>query len=91
MPDNSLFDSFAGTITKGDLVHTLPPQSSLLLKLFVRKENLYLSTAEIDKGLWNGNGTIDNIHKVIQRLRTELRKVSSELVIKNVNGGYELK
>ena len=91
LPDNSLFDSFAGTITKGDLVHTLPPQSSLLLKLFVRKENLYLSTAEIDKGLWNGNGTIDNIHKVIQRLRTELRKVSSELVIKNVNGGYELK
>ena len=91
LPDGSWFNASECTLTKGDFIHTLPPQSSLLLKLFVRKENLYLSTAEIDRGLWNGNGTIDNIHKVIQRLRTELRKVSSELAIRNVNGGYELK
>ena len=91
LPDGSWFNVSECTLAKGDIIHTLPPQSSLLLKLFVRKENLYLSTAEIDKGLWNGKGSIDNIHKVIQRLRTELRKVSSELVIKNVNGGYELK
>ena len=44
LPDESLFDSFAGTITKGDLIHTLLPQSSLLLKLFLRKENHCLST-----------------------------------------------
>ena len=91
LPDGSLFDSFAGTITKEGFIHTLPPQSALLLKLFLRKENHRLSTAEIEHELWNGNGTIDKIHKVIQRLRTELRKVSSELVIKNVNGDYELK
>ena len=86
-----MFDSFAGTLTKEDFVHTLPPQSALLLKLFLRKENHRLSTAEIEQELWNGSGTIDKIHKVIQRLRAELRKVSPELTIKNVNGDYELK
>ena len=91
LPDESLFDSFTGSITKGDLVHTLPPQSSLLLKLFLRKENHCLTTMEIEKGLWNGNGSADRIHKAIQRLRIELKKVSPELVIKNVNGDYELK
>ena len=91
LPDGSMFDSFAGTLTKDDFVHTLPPQSALLLKLFLRKENHRLSTAEIEQELWHGNGTIDKIHKVIQRLRGELKKVSSDLVLKNVNGDYELK
>ena len=91
LPDGSVFDSFAGTLTKNDLIHTLPPQSALLLRLFLRKENHRLSTAEIEHELWNGNGTIDKIHKVIQRLRDELKKVSSDLLIKNVNGDYELK
>lgn len=91
LPDESLFDSFAGTITKGDLIHTLLPQSSLLLKLFLRKENHCLSTTEIEQGLWNGNGSTDKIHKAIQRLRTDLKKISPDLVIKNINGSYELK
>ena len=91
LPDDSLFDSFAGTITKGNLIHTLPPQSSLLLKLFLRKENHCLTTTEIEQDLWNGNGSIDKIHKAIQRLRIELKKVSPDLVIKNVNGDYVLK
>ena len=91
LPDESLFDSFAGTITKGDLIHTLLPQSSLLLKLFLRKENHCLSTTEIEQGLWNGNGSTDKIHKAIQRLRTDLKKISPDVVIKNINGNYELK
>ena len=81
LPDESLFDSFAGTITKGDLIHTLLPQSSLLLKLFLRKENHCLSTTEIEQGLWNGNGSTDKIHKAIQRLRTDLKKISPDLVV----------
>ena len=40
---------------------------------------------------WFGKGTIDQLHKAIQRLRAELKKVSSEIVIKNINGDYELK
>ena len=91
LPDGSWFEASECTLKKGELTHLLPPQSALLLKLFLRKEDLYLSHAEIDEGLWNGKGTIDNIHKVIQRLRAELRKASSDLNIKNVNGGYELK
>ena len=91
LPDGSLFDSFAGTITKGDLIHTLPPQSARLLRLFICKENHRLTTAEIEIELWNGNGSLDKIHKVIQRLRSELKQLSPDLVIKNVNGEYELK
>ena len=91
LPDGSLFDSFSGTVTKGSSVYTLPPQSTLLLRLFLRKKNHHLSTAEIEQELWNGNGSTDKIHKVIQRLRVELKKVSPNLVIKNVNGDYELK
>ncbi len=91
LPDGSVFDSFAGTLTKDDLIHILPPQSALLLRLFLRKEKHRLTTMEIEQELWNGQGSVDKIHKVIQRLRNELKKVSSDLVIKNVNGDYELK
>ena len=91
LPDGSLFDSFKGTLTKGNFVHTLPPQSALLLRSFLRKENHRLSMDEIEQELWKGNGSPDKIHKVIQRLRDELKKVSSDLLIKNVNGDYELK
>ena len=91
LPGGGLFDSFSGTVTKGDFVYTLPPQPALLLRLFLRKKNHHLSTAEIEQELWNGNGSTDKIHKVIQRLRVELKKVSPNLVIKNVNGDYELK
>lgn len=91
LPDGSLFDSFSGIITKGDCIHTLPPQPAFLLRLFLRKENHHLSTTEIDQELWNGNGSTDKIHKIIQRLRVELKKVSPNLVVKNINGDYELK
>ena len=91
LPDGSVFDSFAGTLTKDDLTHTLPPQSALLLRLFLRKENHRLTTMEIEQELWNGQGSADKIHKAIQRLRGELRKISSELVIRNINRDYELK
>jgi hypothetical protein len=43
LPDGSLFDTSACTLTKGGLIHTLPPQSAILLKLFLYKENHYLS------------------------------------------------
>lgn len=91
LPDGSLFDSFAGTLTKDGFIYTLSPQAALLLRLFLRKKNHYLSTAEIEQELWNGNVSVDRIHKAIQRLRGELKKVSLDLVIKNVNGDYELK
>ena len=91
LPDGSLFDSFSGTVTRGDSTYTLPPQSALLLRLFLRAKNHRLSTVEIEQELWNGNGSTDKIYKVIQRLRVELKKVPLDLVIKKVNGDYELK
>ena len=91
LQDGSLFDTFSGTLTKGGLSKQLPPQSVLLLKLFLRKENHHLSPSEIDQELWKGQGTTDQLHKAIQRLRIDLKKVSSEVVVKSVNGDYELK
>ena len=91
LPDGSLFDSFTGTLTKGNLSKQLPPQSCVLLKLFLLKENNRLSVPEIEQELWKGQGTTDQLRKAIQRLRTELKQVSSEVAIKNVNGDYELK
>ena len=91
LPDGSLFDSFTGTLTKGNLSKQLPPQSCVLLKLFLRKENNRLSASEIEQELWKGQGTTDQLRKAIQRLRADLKQVSSEVAIKNVNGDYELK
>lgn len=91
LPDGSLFDSFVGTLIKGELTKQLPPQSAILLKLFLRKDNHRLSSFEIEQELWNGRGSADQIRQAIQRLRRELKAVSSNVVIKNVNGDYELK
>ena len=91
LSETILFDSFAGTLMSGDTTYILTPQSSLLLKLFLRKENHRLSPEEIMQELWKGNATSDQMYKAIQRLRKELQKASSEIVIKNVNGDYELK
>ena len=91
LPDGSVFDSFECTLTKGDQQHKLSNQSAILLKLFFRKDNHRLSSADIDRELWNGKGTADQLYKAIQRLRVGLKKVASDLEIKNENGNYELK
>ena len=91
LPDGSVFDSFECTLTKGDQQYRLSNQSAILLKLFLRKSNHRLSSADIDLELWNGKGTADQLYKAIQRLRVGLKKVASSLEIKNENGNYELK
>ena len=91
LPDGSLFDSFAGTLTKEGLTKQLPPQSLILLRLFLSKENHRLSSSEIELELWSGRGSAEKLRQAIQRLRRDLKAVSSDVVIKNVNGDYELK
>lgn len=88
--DGSLLDSYSRTLTNGQFSKRLSPQSIILLKLFLRKEYHSLSSIEIEKELWDGKGSVDRLHKAIQRLRTDLKDVSSKIVIKNVNGSYEL-
>ena len=90
LPDGSLLDSYSRTLTNGQFSKRLSPQSIILLKLFLRKEYHSLSSIEIEKELWDGKGSADRLHKAIQRLRTDLKDVSSKIVIKNVNGSYEL-
>ena len=91
LPDGSLFDSFSGTLTKDGMTKQLPPQSAILLKQFLRKENHCLTSSEIEHELWNGRGSTDQLRQAIQRLRRDLKAVSSDVVIKNVSGDYELK
>ena len=91
LPDGSVFDSFECTLTKGDQQHKFSNQSSILLKLFLCKDDHRLSSADIDQELWNGKGTADQLYKAIQRLRVGLKKVASSLEIKTENGNYELK
>ena len=91
LPDGSLFDSFAGTLMKEGLTKQLPPQSMILLRLFLSKENHRLSSSEIELELWSGRGSAEKLRQAIQRLRRDLKAVSSDVFIKNVNGDYELK
>lgn len=91
LPDGSLFDSFAGTLMKEGLTKQLPPQSLILLRLFLSKENHRLSSFEIEQELWSGRGSAEKLRQAIQRLRRDLKAVSSDVFIKNVNGDYELK
>lgn len=72
-------------------IRQLPPQSAVLLKLFLSKADHCVSPAEIEQELWNGKGTKDRIHKVVQRLRVELKKVSPDMIIEFENGVYGLK
>jgi len=91
LPDGSLFDSFAGTLTKEGLTKQLPPQSMILLRLFLSKEGHRLSSSEIEQELWSSRGSAEKLRQAIQRLRRDLKAVSSNVAIKNVNGDYELK
>ncbi len=91
LPDGSVFNSLESTLTKGGQQYRLSNQSAILLKLFLRKDNHRLASADIDQELWNGKGSTDQLYKAIQRLRVGLKKVTSELEIKNENGNYELK
>ena len=91
LPDGILFDTLACSLKKGDSVHNISPQSVNLLKLFLRNDFYRISAEEIDKGLWNGRGSNDQLRNAIYRLRKDLKSAGAMLVIQNVNGIYELK
>ena len=91
LPDGILFDTLACSLRKGDSVHNISPQSVNLLKLFLRNDFYRISAEEIDKGLWNGRGSNDQLRNAIYRLRKELKSAGSVLTIQNINGAYELK
>ena len=62
LPDGTVFDTFAGTLVKGEMKTSLSPQSNILLKLFVRTSDYQVTAEEIDLRLWIGKGTEGAVH-----------------------------
>ena len=91
LPDGIIFETLAGTLTQEEVISVLAPQSVNLLKLFLRSSDKRVSVEEIDLELWRGNGTKDQLRNAISRLRKDLKKVGSTLIIQNERGIYELK
>ena len=91
LPDGTVFDTFAGTLVKGEMKTSLSPQSNILLKLFVRTSNYQVTAEEIDLRLWNGKGSKEQFRTAMSRLRKDLKEVLSPLTVRNEEGIYELK
>ena len=91
LPDGTVFDTFAGTLVRGEEKTSLSPQSVNLLKLFVRTSHYRATAEEIDSCLWYGKGSKEQLRTAIFRLRKDLKAVHSALVIQNEGGIYELK
>ena len=91
LPDGTVFDTFAGTLVRGEEKTSLSPQSINLLKLFVRTSHYRATAEEIDSCLWYGKGSKEQLRTAIFRLRKDLKAVHSPLVIQNEGGIYELK
>ena len=91
LPDGTVFDTFAGTLVRGEEKTSLSPQSVNLLKLFVRTADFQAAVEEIDSRLWYGKGSKEQLRTAIFRLRKDLKAVHSPLVIQNEGGNYELK
>lgn len=91
LPDETVFDTFAGTLVRGKEKTSLSPQSVNLLKLFVRTADFQATVEDIDSRLWYGKGSKEQLRTAIFRLRKDLKAVHSPLVIQNEGGIYELK
>lgn len=91
LPDGTLFDSFTKILSKGDIQHSLQPQSVSLLKLFLCKSDLKVASEEISWELWQEKREKDRLYSAIRRLRNDLKIVKSDLVISCTDGVYELK
>ena len=91
LPDGTIFDAFAGTLERNGLKLRLQPQSISLLKLFLREENHRLTSDNICLKLWGDVSHTERLYSAIRRLRNDLKKVESELLIESSYGVYELK
>ena len=91
LPDGTLFDSFAKVLSKGEIRHSIQPQSVSLLKLFLSKSDYKVTSTEISLGLWKEEREKEKLYSAIRRLRNDLKTVNSELVIRCTGGEYELK
>ena len=78
-------------LKNGDLCLKLTPLSAKLLRGFLDAKDFKLSNDEILNLLWpDGNGTLNNLHTNIKRLRGYLSRISN-YKIENKNFSYQLK
>ena len=91
LPDGTIFDSFAGTLTRDGVRQRLQPQSVSLLKLFLSKEDCQFTSDEICMKLWGDTSLSYRLHSAISRLRNDLKAVKSKLIVTCSYGCYELK
>ena len=91
LPDGTLFDSFAKFLSKGEIRHSIQPQSVSLLKLFLSRSDYRVTSTEISMELWKEEREKEKLYSAVRRLRNDLKAVNSELIITCTNGEYELK
>ena len=91
LPDGTLFDSFSKVLSKGGVRHNIQPQSVSLLKLFLSRSDLKVTSEEISWELWQEKREKDKLYSAIRRLRNDLKTIKSDLVISCTDGVYELK
>ena len=91
LPDGTLFDSFAKSLSRGGILHNIQPQSVSLLKLFLSKNSYKVTSEEIGWELWKDKREKVKFYSAIRRLRNDLKAVKSDLIISCTDGVYELK
>ena len=89
--DGTYFDA-----TKGELhganqcTALLSPQEILLLTAFLKSESHQVSMDEVIDSIWGVAGNSAKFHRLLQRLRNNMKKVTSA-TIKNIGKGiYQL-
>lgn len=85
------YDVMNRTISRGTLSCQLPPQSGILFVLFLRAEDHRLTFDEIDRSLWRGKGSRDQLFTAIKRLRSKLEASGLPLKIIKESDTYQLK
>lgn len=90
LADGTILNSEKGTLTNGEKTKRIQPQLIVLLKLFLCTENCRLTAEDINKELWQGQGSSNQLHAAISRLREALKGISS-IDVDYKNGYYCLK
>ena len=91
LADGITYDIVNRTICQGNFSCQLPPQSGMLFVLFLRAEGHRLTSDEIDRALWGGKGSRNQLFSTIRRLRSKLEKSRLPLKIIKESDSYQLK
>lgn len=91
LADGTILDSVKGSLSNGESVQQVQPQTVILLKFLLSKEDCWLTEGDITKELWGEKGNSNQFHVAIHRLREVLKDVSSDVTVVHKKGRYCLK